>query len=313
MSGTPEAEQGAELWRGGVSAWECDQFGHLNVRFYLARAAEGLASLAIALGMPDAFRREATATVRPLGWHVRYLREARAGASLRLSGGITGLGEDWAEAVMVMRHAVSGEPAASFRTRFEHVTTEAADRRFAWPARVITAADRLRAEAPGFSAARGLDEVGYLAEESPPPEGARPALRGVFGPAECDVFGRVRSDAVIARDVDGGMSMGSSLAEASARADPDYRPAGRAVLEYRLRHFAWPRAGDALVGFNGVSRVDERAFRTTHRMLDPATGRLWSASETLVGAFDLAARKLAPLQDVERRVLGERLIDGVVL
>ena len=29
---------GVEVWRGGVNLWECDQMGHLNVRFYAAHA-----------------------------------------------------------------------------------------------------------------------------------------------------------------------------------------------------------------------------------------------------------------------------------
>ena len=27
---------GLEVWRGGVNTWECDEMGHLNVRFYVA-------------------------------------------------------------------------------------------------------------------------------------------------------------------------------------------------------------------------------------------------------------------------------------
>ena len=34
--------KGLEVWRGSVNTWECDQMGHLNVRFYVARSAEGL-------------------------------------------------------------------------------------------------------------------------------------------------------------------------------------------------------------------------------------------------------------------------------
>ncbi len=36
--------------------------GHMNVRFYVARAIEGLAEVAAALGMPDAFQPRAGAT-----------------------------------------------------------------------------------------------------------------------------------------------------------------------------------------------------------------------------------------------------------
>ena len=38
----PAEDIGVEVWRGGVNTWECDEMGHLNVRFYVARAMEGL-------------------------------------------------------------------------------------------------------------------------------------------------------------------------------------------------------------------------------------------------------------------------------
>ena len=46
---------GLEVWRGGVNTWECDRMGHLNVRFHVAHAAEGLVGLAAGLGLPRAF------------------------------------------------------------------------------------------------------------------------------------------------------------------------------------------------------------------------------------------------------------------
>ena len=44
-----------EVWRGAVNAWTCDEMGHMNVRFYLAHALEGLAGVALALGLDDAY------------------------------------------------------------------------------------------------------------------------------------------------------------------------------------------------------------------------------------------------------------------
>lgn len=41
---------GVEVWRGGVASWECDQMGHLNVAFYVAKSMEGLVGLAAELG-----------------------------------------------------------------------------------------------------------------------------------------------------------------------------------------------------------------------------------------------------------------------
>ena len=49
QAGADADNLGIEVWRGCVNTWECDEMGHLNVRFYVARAMEGLVGLAAAL------------------------------------------------------------------------------------------------------------------------------------------------------------------------------------------------------------------------------------------------------------------------
>ena len=51
------------VYRGYVSPWDCDEMGHMNVRFYVAKAMEAVAGLAAALGMPAAFTVNANATL----------------------------------------------------------------------------------------------------------------------------------------------------------------------------------------------------------------------------------------------------------
>ena len=40
-----------EVARSAVQTWECDQMGHMNVQFYVAKAEEGMTALAAALGL----------------------------------------------------------------------------------------------------------------------------------------------------------------------------------------------------------------------------------------------------------------------
>ena len=69
-----------EVWRGQVNAWNCDEMGHMNVRFYVSRFMEGLGGLALRLGLPDAFQRSTNATLLVRDHHLRFLKEAHAGA-----------------------------------------------------------------------------------------------------------------------------------------------------------------------------------------------------------------------------------------
>ena len=60
-----------EVWRGGVATWECDQMGHLNVGFYVAKSMEALAGLAAELGMRRAFAASAESTLIVREQHIR--------------------------------------------------------------------------------------------------------------------------------------------------------------------------------------------------------------------------------------------------
>ena len=122
---------GVELWRGCCNAWECDEMGHMNVRFYLARAHEGLAGLLAAMGMEGALRQGAEATAIAMDHHVRFLREARAGAPLVMTGGVLTLQETDARLVQIIRHVGSGEIAAAIQTVVRHVAGREA-RAFPW-------------------------------------------------------------------------------------------------------------------------------------------------------------------------------------
>ncbi len=193
------------MWSGGVNTWECDEMGHLNVRFWVAKAMEALAGLTRVMGMPDAFARSGGATLVIRDLHMRFLREARAGACLWASGGIVALGEADADILVVLHHA-DGAPAATFRIRAGHAT--ASDLRpFPWPARIRTACAALAIEVPDFAAPRSIDlsplqetraSLGFAEAH-----GMTRIGLGTVRADELDVFGRMRPEMFIGRVSDG--------------------------------------------------------------------------------------------------------------
>ena len=132
---------GIEVWRGSVNAWECDHMGHMNVRFYVARAMEGMVGVADALGLHGAFHAHANATLLVKDQHIRFLREARAGAPLHMVAGILDVSGSEARILQLIVHSGSGELAASLQTVVSHVTAQE-ERPFSW-----STATRSRAEA----------------------------------------------------------------------------------------------------------------------------------------------------------------------
>jgi acyl-CoA thioester hydrolase len=287
-----------EVWRGAVNAWECDDYGHLNMRFYFGRGAEGLAGLAGALGHPRAFTDQAAATLSITRQHVRFLDEARAGAPLYLTAGVLALGEQDVDVVQVLHHAEDHRPCAAITTRAIHATPDG--RIFAWPSRTRDAAQALTTTPPDFSLARGTPSGERVeAEGAWSPALTRAALGPVL-PRECDVFGELTVEAAAGRISDGmsllyppvGRAVGAALGVGRM---------GTAAVEYRLDHFARPRAGEMVEVRSRFLATAGKVMRLEHWLCDPGQGRVWAHAYSVAVHFDLDHRRAvsAPAEVIE--------------
>lgn len=313
---TAEDLPGVEIWRGGVNTWDCDEMGHMNVRFYVSRAMEGLAGLAAELGLPHAFSPYANATLVVREQHIRFLREAHAGAALHMLGGVIEISDTEARLLQLLVHTATGQLAATFQTTVAHVTPREGEA-FAWPGVVHQRAEALKVEVPQQARARSLD----LSPFEPTASLARADQLGLtriglgaLTPTDCDVFGRMRTEQFIGRVSDGVNAFIAPFRDTvAALADPKPARIGGVVLEYRLAQLAWPRAGDRVELRSGLVGADSRTMRVAHWMLDPTTGRPWATSEAIAVTFDLDARKLVPISDAARAALGEKAVAGLGL
>ncbi len=312
---TTNSGEPLEVWRGGVDIWECDQMGHMNVRFYLAHAVEGLAGLAAALGMPRAFAPSSSATLLPLSVHIRFLREARLGSPLHMTAGILAISESDVDVLLTLIHTETGLPAATLRLQMVHVTP--AGRPFPWPDRVRERAEALRSSLPDYAAPRGLEasepvwSVGLAEAQA---LGMKVSGRGAVSPPECDVFGRIRPDRVLARI--GQVSyftamMAAVLAEAPMEAEASGRRVGSAIVECRIVFRSWPGAGDGIEVHSALSTADARTLRMVNWLLDPVNGQAWASAEMVAITFDLEARKAIALTPEAVALLQARVIGAL--
>jgi acyl-CoA thioester hydrolase len=283
-----------EVWRGGVASWECDEMGHMNVRFYVARAMQGLAGAAAALGMPEAFRAHAQAKLQVRQHHIRFLREAKAATPLHMTAGVLAMGDTDASLLQTLVHSRSGQTAATFVTQVTHVDREG--RPFPWPERAREAGEALAVQPTREAGPRGILRPPPLAAEAAEAARLQPTGRGVVTAEDCDVFGRMRTELVLARVSDGLPHLLGELRRETQAAYPDRRIGGAAV-EYQLVYYAAPAAGELYVQRSGVSVIDARRSGTRHWLLDARTGQPWATAEHLSVHFDLDNRKGLVLPD----------------
>ncbi len=284
---------GREIWRGGVTPWQCDEMGHMNVRFYLAIASEGLAGLAAMLGMPHAFTAGASSTLLVREHHVRFLKEARPGAGLIMTGGLLDIGDTDATLLQLLFH-VTGEPAAAITVKVEHVTPRDL-RPFPWTRATRERIEAMRIEAPAFAGPRSISTapVETMASlEQAKALGLPVVAGGALMPADCDVFGRMLPEHLLGRIYASVGHMIRPSHEALLAAQPEFEGRlGGAAVEFRAVYHAWPRAGDRVELRSAHREVTAKARRVVHWLLDPTSGRPWASGEVVSLFLDLKARK----------------------
>jgi len=313
---TAETLPGVEIWRGGVNTWDCDEMGHMNVRHYIVRAMEGLAGLAAELGLPHAFTPYANATLLVKEHHVRFLREAHAGATLHMLGGVIEITDTEARLLQLLVHSATGELAATFQTTVVHATPREGEV-FPWPRITRERAAELMVEVPEKARARSIDLSPFTPTaglERARTLGLQRIGLGALSPTECDVFGRMRAEQFIGRVSDGiGSFIGPFRDVIVDHADHKPTRFGGAVLEYRLAYLRWPQAGDRVELRSGLMGADPRTMRMAHWMIDPATGLAWGTSEAVAITFDLDARKAVPISPAAQAALKASSVVGLGL
>ena len=294
MSQAEMSQTGVEIWRGGVTPWQCDEMGHMNVRFYLAIATEGLAGLAGALGMPRAFSPGASSTLLVREHHVRFLKEARPGAGLLMTGGVLAMGETDAVILQILYHT-SGEPAAALTVRVTHVTPREL-KPFPWPRSARALAEGLMVTAPDFAAPRGVSGAPVTATMASMTAADALDLQvvatGAVGQQDCDTFGRMQPEQVLARIYASVGHVFRSSQAAAIAAQPDLQGRlGGAAVEYRVLYHAWPRPGDRLQLRSGHRAMTPKSRNIVHWLLDPTSGKPWATAEMVSLFLDLRERR----------------------
>ncbi|MGQ0532501.1 MAG: thioesterase family protein [Caulobacteraceae bacterium] len=300
----------APLYQGSVNTWECDDGGHLNVRFHFERAFAGLAHMARALGLPRAYAESAGSTLIAQEAHVRFLKEARPGAPLVMHGGVVELGETDATLCLDMRHA-DGARGTVFTFKMRHVETRGL-RGFPWSARTKDAAKRLKCKLPDHAKPRSIDLTqapAHVTRQRAVELGATRIGGALVQPDQCDALGRLRGEHIAGRISDSAPNLLTQWRNAVA-SDSGAAPAG-AVVEARVVFRKFPRAGDLIEVHSGIVEIGDKTLRLVHWIVDPESGGAWASMEAVALTFDTSTRKaIAPSAEARERV-GKLVVAGL--
>lgn len=298
-SGVDTTGAPVELWRGCANAWECDHIGHLNTRHYIARVEQSLAALARRLGLAAVADGTGDHQLVVKAQHMRFLREARAGAALHATGQVLSWREDAADVLFLLHHSGSGQVAATFRLSLAHVE-RGSGRPVPWPAHATRAASALICEAPNEAKPKSvsLDRAEVTASLARARElGLRSTGLGTIMPDGCDAHGHWRLSAFMGRVADSIPHLrNGEWREVLARTAPGGPlRVGSALIEFHSVHVRWPKSGAGCEVRSALAGCTERVTYASHWLLDPETGAPWAAVRTVGIALDLDARRALPL------------------
>jgi acyl-CoA thioester hydrolase len=272
--------------RGAINAWECDQWGHLNVQFYLAKASDAQAVHAARLGLVPSRLRGTGPCLMPVADRTLFKRELRAGDIYAIRTGIRAAAAGGTlDIASRMFNQDTGVESAAFETRLRWM---APDRHTAlpWPDDVLAAAVALAGELP---------------EAPPPPPMAQTAAsapdlgslaltyRGSVETWECGADGIAPPRAHNARITDAKTPLLRGLK--IDRACLFQRGFGSAALDYDIAYLRPMRAGQCVDIRSGLLAAGEKIFHVVHYVVDSVSGEIITSIVVTALFFDLTARK----------------------
>jgi len=292
-----------DVVRTGVSPWECDQMGHLNVRHYFARATEGFAMLGLHMGLAPSQLREREQLLRAREQHIRFIRELRPNAYYTVRAGIVQASRNALQVYEELRLVHDDTLAASMLSEVMLVHGPSGDV-IAFDDAQLARARTLTVEVPEEGGPRGI------ARQPPrqPPMREEALQLGMVGaylspvkPEDCDAHGMMMESAFMARVSDG---IGHYF---QAIRGPRAKGVGGAALEYRFVFHARPRLGDIIEVRSALKALGNKTNHICHWIFDVERGRCVATSEAIAVSFDLTARKAIPISDEDRAQMHKHL------
>jgi acyl-CoA thioester hydrolase len=298
-----------EVARSSVQTWECDQMGHMNVQFYVAKADEGMAALGAALGLSARALGSERATLVPRDQHIRFHRELRPGAPFAVHAGVLLAKNEGLIVYQEMRNIATDTVAATFVTRTEWADTSVRGG-LPLPINAIAKSAPLTIDLPEQGRPRGLE----LTPARPSPSlsdaeqmGLITTFRGAVLREHCDAHGYMLPRHYMGRISD---AIPNLIAQTRGE-DRSTSSRGGAALEYRFVYRTPAREGDVMILKSGLRTVGSKTYAWCHWLFDAETGDCFATAEAVAIAMDLTTRKAIDIPDDMRAGLERLVVPGL--
>ena len=298
-----------ETVRSSVQTWECDQMGHMNVQFYVAREVEGIAALSSALGLRPKSSDVSMSILIPREQHIRFHRELRPGAPFVMHGGVLQAKSEGLVLLQEMKHSLTGVTAATFVTYAEWCDVEYRSG-LPLPTIAIAKSASFATDLTPQASPRGLT----ITPPRPSPTlseadalGMVTTLRGFVSDDLCDRSGFMKTHHFMGRISD---AIPNLIAQTSGRSR-DNSKIGGAALEYRFIYRKPAREGDLLVVKSGLKTVGAKTYNWCHWLFDGDTGECFATAEAVAISLDLVERKSIDIPPEMRSHLEQLVVQGI--
>lgn len=288
-----------DTYRGYVNQWECDENGHMNLQFYLAKAADASLALLTDIGLGLEENRRSNRAIVNRGHHMRFHREFRATDTLAVRSGITRLERTSITIYHEVRNPVADALAASIAIEVELLDREAG-RPLDMPDRVVNDAHDWSAALPEHARPRSVTEAALDLHQRPTIERARKigmweSARAAVQVRDCDDAGFVEPRYYLNRLSDAQAHNWAMLGlNRQLLAQNGW---GSATVELRMKHVVPFVAGDSVVVMSGLREIGSKTVQLHHWFFNALTGEIASLAQAAALIFDMNSRNAIGVPD----------------
>lgn len=279
-----------EVLRSSVNTWECDEMGHMNVRFYVTRSVDALFSFGQTFGLGPRTLRSRQQTLAIKEQHIRFLREVHPGTPFLVCAGVVSANENKIKIYQELTNLISGQVSATFV-----VDVSLADSASRTPAlfdeTLISQLQQQLVELPDYAKPRGISTA---APRKTPTINEADKLglfqiyKGLVNHPDTDEYGFMQPQGYM-----GSLSNGIThfFMAIKDKQRPREEGMGGAALEYRFVYRQSPQLGDIVIVRSGLKGILGKATNFCHWMFNGESGECIATVEAVAVSFDLTTRK----------------------